>query len=235
MRMFRLWCMALCLVFAGASFASAHRVNIFAFVDGDAVQVECGFNRSQKVKQGTVEVFDATTGALLLQGTTDDNGVFRFPVTAELREAGHDLNIRIIAGEGHQNDWTVAADELASSGTPKAVAVAAAEVPATPASLVAGQAAPSAAAPVAAAGVAGAPAAAAEEKTEFDVVLAGFDAAKKVAIIKAVREVVPGLGLKEAKDIVEGAPKTLKEGASKEEAETMKKKLEEAGAKVEVK
>ena len=82
---------------------------------------------------------------------------------------------------------------------------------------------------------AGAPAAAAEEKTEFDVVLAGFDAAKKVAIIKAVREVVPGLGLKEAKDIVEGAPKTLKEGASKEEAETMKKKLEEAGAKVEVK
>lgn len=84
----------------------------------------------------------------------------------------------------------------------------------------------SAAAPVAAAGVAGAPAAAAEEKTEFDVVLAGFDAAKKVAIIKAVREVVPGLGLKEAKDIVEGAPKTLKEGASKEEAETMKKKLE---------
>ena len=150
MRMFRLWCMVLSLVFAGASFASAHRVNIFAFVDGDAVQVECGFNRSQKVKQGTVEVFDATTGARLLQGTTDDNGVFRFPVTAELREAGHDLNLRIIAGEGHQNDWTVAADELASSGTPKAVAVAAAEVPATPASLVAGQAAPSAAAPVAA-------------------------------------------------------------------------------------
>ena len=93
----------------------------------------------------------------------------------------------------------------------------------------------SAAAPVAVAGAAGAPAAAAEEKTEFDVVLAGFDAAKKVAIIKAVREVVPGLGLKEAKDIVEGAPKTLKEGASKEEAETMKKKLEEAGAKVEIK
>ena len=92
----------------------------------------------------------------------------------------------------------------------------------------------SAAAPVAAAGAA-APAAAAEEKTEFDVVLAGFDAAKKVAIIKAVREVVSGLGLKEAKDMVEGAPKTLKEGVSKEEAETLKKKLEEAGAKVEIK
>ena len=92
-----------------------------------------------------------------------------------------------------------------------------------------------AAAPVAAGAGAAAPAAAAEEKTEFDVVLTGFDAAKKVAIIKAVREVVPGLGLKEAKDIVEGAPKTLKEGASKEDAEAIKKKLTEAGATVEIK
>ncbi len=92
-----------------------------------------------------------------------------------------------------------------------------------------------AAAPVAAGAGAAAPAAAAEEKTEFDVVLTGFDAAKKVAIIKAVREVVPGLGLKEAKDIVEGAPKTLKEGASKEDAEAMKKKLTDAGATVEIK
>ena len=92
-----------------------------------------------------------------------------------------------------------------------------------------------AAAPVAAAGAAAPAAAAAEEKTEFDVVLTGFDAAKKVAIIKAVREVVPGLGLKEAKDIVEGAPKTLKEGASKEEAEAMKKKLADAGATIEIK
>ena len=92
-----------------------------------------------------------------------------------------------------------------------------------------------AAAPVAAGAGAAAPAAAVEEKTEFDVVLTGFDAAKKVAIIKAVREVVPGLGLKEAKDIVEGAPKTLKEGASKEDAEAIKKKLSEAGATVEIK
>ena len=92
-----------------------------------------------------------------------------------------------------------------------------------------------AAAPVAAGAGAAAPAAAAEEKTEFDVVLTGFDAAKKVAIIKAVREVVPGLGLKEAKDIVEGAPKTLKEAASKEDAEAIKKKLTEAGATVEIK
>ena len=93
----------------------------------------------------------------------------------------------------------------------------------------------SAAAPVAAAGVAGAAAPAAEEKTEFDVVLTGFDAAKKVAVIKAVREVVSGLGLKEAKDMVEGAPKTLKEGVNKDEAEEIKKKITEPGGTVEIK
>ena len=75
---------------------------------------------------------------------------------------------------------------------------------------------------------------AAEEKTEFDVVLASFDAAAKIKVIKAVREIT-GQGLAEAKATVEGAPKTLKEAVSKDEAEEMKKKLEEAGAKVELK
>ena len=78
------------------------------------------------------------------------------------------------------------------------------------------------------------PAAAVEEKTEFDVVLAGFDAAAKIKVIKVVREIT-GLGLAEAKAAVEGAPKTLKEAVSKDEAEELKKKLEEAGAKVELK
>ena len=85
-----------------------------------------------------------------------------------------------------------------------------------------------------AAPAAGAAAPAAEEKTEFDVVLAGFDAAAKIKVIKAVREIT-GLGLAEAKAAVEGAPKTLKEAVSKDEAEELKKKLEEAGGKVEVK
>lgn len=90
----------------------------------------------------------------------------------------------------------------------------------------------SAAAPVAVAGaVAGA--AAAEEKTEFDVVLANAGA-NKIKVIKVVREIT-GLGLKEAKEIVDGAPKTVKEGASKDDAESMKAKLEEVGAVVEVK
>ena len=93
----------------------------------------------------------------------------------------------------------------------------------------------SAAAPVAvaAAGPADGGAAAAEEKTEFDVVMTSFGD-NKVAVIKAVRAIT-GLGLKEAKDMVESAPATVKEGASKEEAEDLKKQLEEAGAKVEVK
>ena len=87
--------------------------------------------------------------------------------------------------------------------------------------------------PVAVAGVAAAAAPAAEEKTEFDVVLKSFGA-KKLDVIKAVREIT-GLGLKEAKEMVEGAPKNVKEGVSKDEAESIKKALEEAGAEVEVK
>jgi large subunit ribosomal protein L7/L12 len=92
----------------------------------------------------------------------------------------------------------------------------------------------SAAAPVAVAVAAGGEAAEAEaEKTEFDVVLASFGE-KKINVIKEVRAMT-GLGLKEAKDLVESAPKAVKEGVSKDEAETLKKKLEEAGATVELK
>ena len=94
----------------------------------------------------------------------------------------------------------------------------------------------SAAAPVAVAAVAGdaGGAAAAEEKDEFDVILTGAGD-KKINVIKLVREVQPSLGLKEAKELVEGAPKPLKEGATKEEAEELKKKFEEAGATIELK
>ena len=90
------------------------------------------------------------------------------------------------------------------------------------------------AAAMAAPAAGGAAAEAVEEKTEFDVVLAGFDAAAKIKVIKAVREIT-GLGLAEAKAAVEGAPKTLKEAVSKDEAEELKKKVEEAGGKVELK
>jgi large subunit ribosomal protein L7/L12 len=88
-----------------------------------------------------------------------------------------------------------------------------------------------AAAPGAAAGAAAAPV---EEQTEFTVVLKEYPADKKVSVIKVIRELT-GLGLKEAKDLVEGSPSTVKEAVSKADSETMKKKLEDAGAKVEVK
>ena len=92
----------------------------------------------------------------------------------------------------------------------------------------------SAAAPVAAAGAAAAPAEAEEEKTEFDVVLTDAGA-NKIAVIKAVREVKAGLGLVDAKKLVEGTPATILEGVSKDEANAAKAKLEEAGAKIDVK
>jgi large subunit ribosomal protein L7/L12 len=87
---------------------------------------------------------------------------------------------------------------------------------------------------VAAGGAAAAAAAPAEEKTEFTVILKEYPADKKVGVIKVVRELT-GLGLKEAKDLVEGVPGTVKEGVNKADSDTMKKKLEEAGAKVEIK
>jgi len=97
----------------------------------------------------------------------------------------------------------------------------------------------SAAAPVAAVAVPGAGGAAAapaaEAQTQFDVILASLPADKKIAVIKAVREIKAGLGLAEAKALVEGAPKPVLEGASKADADAAKKKLEDAGAKVELK
>ena len=90
------------------------------------------------------------------------------------------------------------------------------------------------AAAMAAPAAGGAAAPAVEEKTEFDVILASFDAAAKIKVIKAVREIT-NQGLAEAKATVEGAPSKIKEGVSKDEAEELKKKLEEAGAKVELK
>ena len=92
----------------------------------------------------------------------------------------------------------------------------------------------SAAAPVAVAAAAAPAAEAAAEKTEFDVVLTGFDAAQKIKVIKVVREIT-GLGLADAKALVESAPKAIKEGLSKDDAEALKKQLEEVGAKVELK
>ncbi|MEA4991420.1 hypothetical protein SDC9_02545 [bioreactor metagenome] len=96
--------------------AQAHRVNIFAWTEGDQVVAECGFNGGNKVKQGQVVVYDAATGAKLQEGRTDDQGVYRFPVPAEGK--AHGLRIVVKAGEGHQNEWMMDAAELAAVQTP---------------------------------------------------------------------------------------------------------------------
>ena len=96
--------------------AQAHRVNIFAWTEGDQVVAECGFNGGNKVKQGQVVVYDVATGAKLQEGRTDDQGVYRFPVPAAGK--AHGLRIVVKAGEGHQNEWMMDAAELTAIQTP---------------------------------------------------------------------------------------------------------------------
>lgn len=93
--------------------AHAHRVNIFAWLEGETVVVECGFSRSSPVKQGLLTVFDALNGEELLQGRTDDKGIFRFAVPQAARE-GHGLRLVLTAGEGHANEWNMDAEEFAA-------------------------------------------------------------------------------------------------------------------------
>lgn len=93
-----------------AASALAHRVNIFAWTEGNEIVAECGFNGGNKVSQGQIVVFDAATGAKLIEGLTDDYGVYRFPISAEAK--AHGVRIVIKAGEGHQNEWAMEASEL---------------------------------------------------------------------------------------------------------------------------
>ena len=109
--------------------AQAHRVNIFAWTEGNEVVAECGFNGGNKVKQGQVVIFDAATGAKLAEGRTDDLGVYRFPISAEGK--AHGVRIVIKAGEGHQNEWTVDAAELATIQPGTGAAPAASSAPAS--------------------------------------------------------------------------------------------------------
>lgn len=107
-----LLCLLVAPLFPGE--ALAHRVNIFAWLDGGHIIVECGFNRSSPVRGGLVTVYDATDGKELVQGRTDAQGVFSFPVPGAVRE-GHGLRIEVNAGEGHVNDWTMTAAEIAEA------------------------------------------------------------------------------------------------------------------------
>lgn len=123
---------SLALLAVLAAPALAHRVNVFAYVEGNDVVVECSYSRSERVRFGDVEIFDAASGAALLAGKTDEKGEFRFPVPPAVRAAKADLRIVLKAGEGHQNSTEVKAAEYLSA-TPTAAQDAAAATPATPA------------------------------------------------------------------------------------------------------
>ena len=109
--------------------ALAHRVNIFAYVDGNEIVAECSYSKSKRVRHGAIEVRDAATGRTLLQGTTDEEGLFRFPVPDQARKTGADLRILLQAGEGHQNEWIVEAAEFMDAPVPRAPAPDAGKAP----------------------------------------------------------------------------------------------------------
>lgn len=106
--------------------ALAHRVNIFAYVEENEIVVECSYSKSKRVNHGAIEVQAASSGEILLRGTTDEAGFFRFPIPKQARESGSDLRILLRAGEGHQNEWIVEAAEFMNAA---AVVVSAAESP----------------------------------------------------------------------------------------------------------
>ena len=106
----------LLICFSGISYA--HRVNVFAYVDGDAIQIECSFSKSQKVRSGKLTFTDMETGATLLEAMTDEQGMFRFRPASEFIQTGHGLNILLYAGEGHQNDWQISTEELKALSPP---------------------------------------------------------------------------------------------------------------------
>ena len=113
-----------------ADSALAHRVNVFAYVDGDAIQVECAFSRSQKVRHGKLAISDLETGQILLEGSTNETGEFRFRPPDDFLETGHGLRILLNAGEGHQNDWRISAEELRALSPLKEATNAARQAPA---------------------------------------------------------------------------------------------------------
>lgn len=148
--------LALLLCFSGVG--RAHKVNVFAYADGDAVQVEASFGKSRKVKQGKLVVTDLETGATLLEGATDGRGAFRFRPDDDFLKSGHGLNILLLAGEGHRDNWQVSPEELASlspPGSPKAASFASGAPGASGASGASG--APGASGTPAASGASGTP------------------------------------------------------------------------------
>ncbi len=115
-------CIAMALTLCLTAVSSAHKVNIFAYVDGDSVVTDSGYSRSKRVHGGAVEVYDAASGTMLLSGITNENGRFDFKIPAEARAGKMDLRLLLKAGTGHQAEWTVKYDEYGAAKGPFAPA-----------------------------------------------------------------------------------------------------------------
>ena len=111
-RRFMICLAAWALLLGFAAPCLAHRVNVFAFVDNGAVQVEASFSKSQKVRNGTLMVSDSTTGERLLEAVTDEQGLYRFRPSDDFLQTGHGLTILLLAGAGHQDSWRIEVEDL---------------------------------------------------------------------------------------------------------------------------
>lgn len=117
-RLLLIVCLALAATLCLSAVSDAHKVNIFAYVEGDRIVTESGYSRSSRVNDGVVEVYDGSSGELLLSGNTDAEGVFAFLIPASARERQVDLRLLLKAGTGHQAEWTVKYDEFADAPRP---------------------------------------------------------------------------------------------------------------------
>jgi len=134
-RLLLIICAALAATLCLSAASHAHRVNIFAYVDGNTVVTDSGYSRSNRVNKGVVEVYDAASGELLLSGTTDEQGNYTFEIPEKAREQGLDLRLLLKAGVGHEAEWVVKAEEFGAAPADEAPAAAtpAAESGAAPA------------------------------------------------------------------------------------------------------
>ncbi|WP_250645515.1 hypothetical protein [Salidesulfovibrio onnuriiensis] len=114
----RLFPLLFLLVFCLSAPAHAHKVNIFAYVEGDTVHAECGFSKTKRVQGGSVHVLDAETGAVLLSGVTDDNGSFSFSIPQEARDKKMNLRLVLDASQGHRSEWVIEYSEYGGGDEP---------------------------------------------------------------------------------------------------------------------
>jgi len=111
-------CFAMALTLCLAAASQAHKVNVFAYVDGNSVVTDSGYSRSKRVHDGVIEVYDAASGAMLLSGKTDENGKFDFEIPEEARAGRMNLRLLLKAGTGHQAEWVVKYEEYGAAKGP---------------------------------------------------------------------------------------------------------------------